>query len=88
MLSWIILATAILCNILGNFFIKRFSIYVKVESVQDYIEPSFIAGMLFFGLGLLLYTRALREIPISLAYPIMVGMSMTALSLLAIFSLG
>jgi len=88
MSSWILLATAILCNILGNYFIKRFSIHGEVGNMLGYLKSSFIAGTLFFGLGLLLYTRALKEIPISVAYPVMVGISMMALSLLAIFTLG
>jgi hypothetical protein len=61
MLGWITLGIAILCNILGNYFIKRFSLQVQVESVSDYLETSFIAGMAFFGSRLLLYTRALKR---------------------------
>lgn len=88
MFSWIVLAASITCNILGNFFIKRFSVRVQINNLFDYLDPSFVAGTLLFGVALLLYARALKEIPISLAYPVMVGFSMTALSLLAIFSLG
>ncbi len=88
MLSWVTLAAAILCNILGNYFIKRFSINAEVNSVLDYFRSSFIAGTLFFGLGLLLYTRALKELPITLAYPLMIGITMMALSVLAVLSLG
>ena len=88
MQAWAIFAGAILCNILGNFFIKRFSAAVSIEGVLDYLSPGFIAGMCFFGAGLLLYARALKDIPISLAYPIMIGITMTALSLVAVLSFG
>lgn len=88
MIGWIILATAIVFNIVGNYSIKRFSISVQIESLFDYLKPSFIGGMLSFGIALLLYARALKDIPITLAYPMMVGVSMVAISMLAIISLG
>jgi small multidrug resistance pump len=88
MLGWVIFVAAIVCNILGNYFIKRFSVDGEVQNIWSYLRPSFMFGLLFFGGGLLLYARALKDIPISLAYPIMVGVTMTALSLLAIISLG
>jgi multidrug transporter EmrE-like cation transporter len=88
MLGWLTLATAIIFNILGNFFIKKFSLGAEVNDVLDYLRPSFIFGVIFFGTGLLLYTRALKEVPVTIAYPIMVGVTLTALSALAIFVLG
>jgi small multidrug resistance pump len=88
MFGWLTLATAILFNVLGNFFIKRFSIHADIGGLLGYLRPSFIAGMVFFAFGLLLYTRALKEIPITLAYPIMVGVTLTTVSVLAIFLLG
>ena len=88
MVGWLTLATAILFNVLGNYFIKRFSTSADINNVFDYVRPLFISGVFFFGLGLLLYTRALAQLPITLAYPIMVGVTLTTLSMLAIFSLG
>jgi multidrug transporter EmrE-like cation transporter len=61
MFGWVILAIAIVCNILGNYFIKRFSLHAQIGGILDYLRPTLIAGMLFFGVGLLLYARALRK---------------------------
>jgi multidrug transporter EmrE-like cation transporter len=88
MVGWLTLATAILFNVLGNYFIKRFSISADLNNPLNYFRPLFMSGVLFFGVGLLLYTRALAQVPITLAYPIMVGLTLTTLSALAIFSLG
>ncbi len=88
MSGWLILMMAILLNVLGNFFIKRLGIHTKIDDVFGCLRPSFIAGVALFGIWLLLYARALKDMPITLAYPIMVGVTLTFLSMLAIFSLG
>lgn len=88
MYGWLTLAAAIVFNVLGNVFIKRFSLSSEINSSLDYLNLQFLLGAFFFAVGLLLYTRALKEVPLTLAYPVMVGVSLTAISLLAIFWLG
>lgn len=46
-----------------------------------------IGGVLLFALNVLFYISALRVLPLSIAYPVMVGMSFLIANLLAIFFL-
>lgn len=85
MTAWLALVGAILFNTLGNLFIKSFSIATEVRSPLDYLTPAFILGMAFFGSNVVLYSFALKSIPIVVAYPILVGMSLAAVSLVAVF---
>ncbi len=88
MIEWLALAAAILFNTLGNFFIKRFSVATEVQGVLDYLSPSFVLGLAFFGLNLVLYARALTGIPLALAYPILVGSTVAGVAGIAAFWFG
>lgn len=41
---------------------------------STYLNPYFVGGILCFGLNVLIYTQALKKIPISIAYPLMVSL--------------
>jgi len=42
--------------------------------VTTYLNVPFVLGVTCFGLNLLAYTQALKKLPISLAYPLMVSL--------------
>jgi multidrug transporter EmrE-like cation transporter len=48
----------------------------------------FILGILFFGINAIFYFLALRNIPLSTAYPIMVVMSLLIISVTSYFIIG
>jgi multidrug transporter EmrE-like cation transporter len=73
MSAWLMLAVSILLNVAGNLLVRRFSTTVAVRSLWDYVSPAFVLGIAAFGLGVVFYSRALRSIPIVMAYPIQVG---------------
>src|SRR5579872_6960606 len=83
MTGWLMLFGSIVLNTAGNLLVKRFSVTTDIRGVFDYLAISFILGIGAFGLGVVLYGRALKEIPIVLAYPIQVG---TCVLLIAIFA--
>ena len=88
MSGWLFLGIAILFNTLGNFFIKLFSSTKAINHIFDYVAPTFLIGVGFFGLNLLFFTRSLKDIPLAVAYPTMVGTTMTAVTVLAVFYFG
>jgi len=45
-------------------------------------------GVAFFGINLLLYAKALKTIPVAIAYPIMIGTTMSALTILGVLIFG
>ena len=85
--SWWSLAGAVVRSTLANVFVTRSSVHAAVSSatpVEAYLSPYFVAAVGLFGLNLLLYARALQTIPLSIAYPVLIGASMVGITIAAI----
>ena len=88
MTPWLMLAGSILFNVAGNLLVKRFSSTTEIHGVWDYLALPFVLGVSAFGLGVVLYGRALQDIPIVLAYPIQVGTCILVIALFAVAMFG
>lgn len=87
MISWLALTIAVLFNTAGNFFIKHFSLTTEVQSPLSYLNPWFVLGIAFFGVNVFSYSRALKDIPLVIAYPTLIGMSLSLVAIFAVFFL-
>ncbi|MCS7206269.1 MAG: SMR family transporter [Leptospiraceae bacterium] len=68
----IVLIVAILLNAFANVFLKASAIYENDGSlIKKIFNLWLILGILSFGLAFLFYRYVLKEIPLSIAYPIM-----------------
>jgi multidrug transporter EmrE-like cation transporter len=73
------LVIALVLNALANILIKYAALHPAPprpgwpEVLQVYLHWPWIAGVICFATNLLAYTMALRRLPLSLAYPIMVS---------------
>ncbi len=67
MSGWFFLLSAAALNAGANLALKRYAL--------DQQLPWFIAGVGLFGMNLLLYTRAIRSLELSIAYPILVAVT-------------
>jgi small multidrug resistance pump len=88
MRAWLMLALSILFNVAGNLLVKQFSATTEVRGLWDYVTLPFVLGVAAFGIGVMFYGRALREIPIVLAYPIQVGACILVIALFAVAVFG
>jgi multidrug transporter EmrE-like cation transporter len=84
MTAWLMLLGSIVFNALGNLMVKTFSAGTEIRGIRDYLSLPFVLGIGAFGLGVVLYGRALRDIPIVFAYPIQVGACVLIISLFAV----
>jgi multidrug transporter EmrE-like cation transporter len=80
-MKWLLLVAAILLNSVANILLKKFSSTVVVASPLDYLNPWFIAGLACFGINVLLYAKALEALPLGIAYPVLVGLSVLIVTL-------
>jgi spermidine export protein MdtJ len=79
MREYLFLCVALALNAIANILIKLAA--TKTGSGGDgvtgalalYLSPWFIGGITCFGLNLMAYSLALQKIPLTVAYPIMVG---------------
>ena len=80
MSAYFFLAVALILNAAANLLIKYSAMRhpgvpgAGAAAWQTYLTIPFAAGLVCFGLNLLAYTQALRKLPISLAYPLMVSL--------------
>jgi small multidrug resistance pump len=88
MTGWLMLFCSIVLNVAGNLFIKQFSATTEIRSIRDYATLPFVIGIAAFGLGVIFYGRALKDIPIVLAYPIQVGACILVIALFAVAVFG
>ena len=88
MTAWLMLAGSILFNVAGNLLVKQFSTTTAIHGIWDYFAVPFVFGVAAFGVGVMLYGRALRDIPIVLAYPIQVGTCVLVIALFAVALFG
>jgi multidrug transporter EmrE-like cation transporter len=88
MTGWMMLAGSILFNVAGNLLVKQFSATTTIRTPWDYLAVPFILGIAAFGIGVILYGRALNDLPIVLAYPIQVGACIVIIALFAVAVFG
>lgn len=79
------LSGGVLGSVLGNVLIKQSS-RTAVDGLLAYLSVPFIGGAAVYGLGLLCYMQALRTLPLTLAYPMLVGASVLCTALLAMLT--
>ncbi len=81
MTAYIFLILALVLNAAANILIKLSQTRLAATEVQQvgfagivqtYLNWPFIVGICCFGLNLLAYTQALKRLPLSIAYPMMV----------------
>ena len=70
-IAWATLLFAIAGNAAANILIKRAG--MQASDGFLYFQPAFLIGVVLFGLNLISYTFALKTLPISLAYPTLLG---------------
>ena len=88
MTGWLMLVVSIALNVAGNLLVKTFSARTDIRGVLDYLSLPFILGIGAFGLGVVFYGRALRDIPIVVAYPVQVGTCVLAIAIVAVTVFG
>jgi small multidrug resistance pump len=88
MRAWLMLALSILFNVAGNLLVKQFSATSEVRGLWDYVAVPFVLGIAAFGIGVVFYGRALKDIPIVLAYPIQAGACILVIALFAVAVFG
>ena len=74
--GYVILSSLLTCA--GNLCLKQ----ARVQD-EGIISPFFITGLFFFSINFIIFSRAIEQIPISLAYPVFAGLGFI---LIAVFS--
>lgn len=88
---WVLLVIAFICNSFANVLLKIWAEdwIVLTKNIFKLINGNkfLIWWALLFAMNLIVYVLALKTIPISVAYPIMIGMSLTIITTIWFFFL-
>lgn len=91
-MPFLYITSAFLLNSFANIFLKIDALRTPLSEVNLLAllqhRMFFILGIILFALNVFFYSFALKSIPLSVAYPIMVGASFLIVQLYAYFSLG
>lgn len=71
-IAWLLIIFAAINSTLGNLLLKKASTPGGGLLVMVF-NPYFIAGLVFYGVNVLLFAKALEVLPVSIAYPVLAG---------------
>ena len=87
-LAWVFLIIAAVCNVTANTLLRSVGHGSGGSAAAIYFSWFFIFAVFSFGLNLLAYTQALKSIPLSVAYPMLVGISTFGIAVISSFLFG
>lgn len=88
--AFILLMLAALNSCAGNILIKRSRLAAAPDAgvIEKFLEPNFFFGLVFYGVNLLLFAKALDQAPVSIAYPVLAGAGFAFLAVASTALLG
>ena len=86
--SWLFVFGAAANTSLANMLIKESRLREHTPGIPGLFSPWFIGGLVFFGISVLLFSKALERLPVSLAYPAQAGCAFSMLVIISIVFLG
>jgi multidrug transporter EmrE-like cation transporter len=81
---WVLVLAAGVNSTVGNLLLKRSSdAQASRTLLENALNPWFIGGLAFYGINVILFARALADLPVSAAYPVLAGFSFLLLSVVS-----
>ncbi len=79
-----------LISTFGNLLLKASRKNLTAESslIEQYMSPLFLAALAFYALNLVLFSKALDFLPVSVGYPILAASGFIILAVMSWFILG
>jgi len=84
---WLLVAGAIVCNVLAQLSIK-YSAPIALLPLQNWFAPSMIAAVMLYGVSFVLTALVYARLPLSVASPLMAGAVFTLIGISAVWLLG
>lgn len=82
--AWSLVFVAAINTCIGSLLLKRSRLEATDPGLLSLLlSPWFISGLVFYGINVVLFAKALEKLPVSAAYPVLAGMGF---GLIAIFS--
>lgn len=73
-MAWLLLLAAGLNSCIGNLMLKQSRLAAPDGTFSNLIlSPWFWGGLVFYGINVVFFVKALEKIPVSIAYPVLAG---------------
>jgi multidrug transporter EmrE-like cation transporter len=80
--AWCFVFAAGINTCIANLLLKRSRLEVSDPGlVALFLSPWLLSALVFFGLNVILFTKALDKIPVSAAYPVLAGLGFSLLAI-------
>ena len=86
--AWLLLFLASINSTIGNLLLKKSRENEFVNFIDSLLNFWFLGGVLFYGINVLLFVKALEFLPVSIAYPVLAGLGFLFLIVSANIFLG
>ncbi|MEO6991311.1 MAG: SMR family transporter [Candidatus Baltobacteraceae bacterium] len=87
--AWILILAAGVNSMIGNVLLKQSRLVAGGGSVLDQLRsPWFLGGLLFYGINVVLFAKALDRLPVSAAYPVLAACGFALLALVSALVFG
>ncbi len=82
LIGWLLVLLAAVLNGAGSLLLKQSRLRVAPDTglVAQLLSPWFLAGLACYGVNVILFARALDNLKVSLAYPVLAGASFVIIS--------
>lgn len=81
-ISWSLVLAAGVNTCIANLLLKRSRIEaIDSNLVSLILSPWMISALVFFGINVVLFTKALDKLPVSVAYPVLAGLGFSLLAI-------
>ena len=82
-IGWILVFAAALLNGCGSLLLKQSARLSGEQLGAQLFSPWFIGGLACYGVNVILFGKALKALPVAIAYPVLAGTSLAVISLVA-----
>ncbi|WP_267118813.1 DMT family transporter [Xanthomonas sacchari] len=72
-IAWTLVLAAGVNSCIGNVLLKRSRVGAPEGIYHLLFSPWFIGGLAFYGVNVILFAKALDQLPVSRAYPVLAG---------------
>jgi multidrug transporter EmrE-like cation transporter len=83
LIGWVLVLVAAVLNGCGSLLLKQSAKAAGESLGSQLFTPWFIGGLACYGINVILFGKALKALPVAIAYPVLAGTSLALISLAA-----
>lgn len=83
LIGWVFVFTAAMLNGCGSLLLKQSSKVTGDHFMAQLLSFWFIGGLACYGINVILFAKALKLLPVAIAYPVLAGTSLALISFVA-----